>query len=185
MIIEFPCHQIIQKWLKVKLYKEWASSWLVFSDGCLIWPSSGSHLYLCGHMHKLASGQRRWKCNLQKMVHEQPHCLLVWVDRDMYDTSNVTSALFEIHLLPLVSTLVSCNCPSKIEDWNHKWFQMMCVCRARVASFHFYFSSGRGESLGTRLGLGLFTQMSRLLLASLRMAQGSGSHLNNDWQLIS
>ena len=45
-----------------------------------------------------------------------------------YDTSTVTLPYLRSTLCPWFSvfTLVYCKCSSKIENWNHKWFQMLC-----------------------------------------------------------
>ena len=126
------------------------SSWLVLAspgEGCPdLRPSSGSYLYLCWVIKTTSTAHpicRKWYIN---------NFIACWYWLALTCMTQDYSALFEIHPLPLVFTLVSCNCPSKIEDWNHKWFQMMCVCRARVASFpgsplilFLFFVGTRGE----------------------------------------
>ena len=79
--------------------------------------------------------------------------------------SIVTEPYLRSHLCLSFFTLVSCNCPSNIENWNHKWFQM-CVCRSNRTVYTNEQSSG--------------------ILSGLKMAQRSASRLNKvilDWPM--
>ena len=106
--------KVIQKWLK--LNKERLSSWLVLASPQ--WRMSDlrpSSLVTCTNLNAAADPTcRKW------YVSNLITCWFGWLWHAWH--KYCYSALLEIHPLPLVFTLVSCNCPS-IENWNHKWLQ--------------------------------------------------------------